>query len=80
MPINIVVTKVACAYVELEKDTPTTINADLIKGIIPSEPGIGSAIIFFRDGTTMNTTETVVQIVQRLNERKQYFQREFSKN
>lgn len=64
MPTIISVTKVASAHFDIEKDTVTTIEADLIMNVIPvnRKKGIGSSIIFLLDGSNLNVQETVQQI------------------
>lgn len=81
--VSITVTKIASAYVDLEENTTVTINADLIRQIIPIAPEkeLGNAILFFYDGSSMNIAETLEQIQKKVLEKKQhYFQKGFSKN
>ncbi|HEU4718211.1 MAG TPA: hypothetical protein VFU15_10270 [Bacteroidia bacterium] len=79
----ITVTKIASAYVDLLHNTPTQINADHISKLVPLShvQGIGSTVIFFRDGSTMNVLETVGEVKSRVKEEQErYFEFGFGKN
>ncbi len=83
MSTIITVTKKASAYIDLEKDTPIDIDVELISNIIPVNETIeiGSTILFFYDGTTMNISETVSQIYRKVREtQKLLFPHTFSQN
>ncbi len=64
MSTIISVTKVASAHFDIEEDSVTTIDADLIMNVIPvnRKKGIGSSVIFLFDGSNLNVQESVQQI------------------
>ncbi|MFM1998714.1 MAG: hypothetical protein RL204_661 [Bacteroidota bacterium] len=60
MTRSITVTLCSSAYSNLESDTRTEFDPDLIADVLPvdEELGIGKTIIFFHDGSTANVLET----------------------
>lgn len=64
MTRSITVTLCSAAYSNLESDTRTEFDPDLIADVLPvdEELGIGNAVIFFHDGTTANVLETVDEL------------------
>ena len=68
---------------DLAADSPTAVNADFISEIIPMSAtiGIGAAVLFFYDGTSMNISETVQQVQEMIAAgHRHYFENSFSKN
>lgn len=80
--MEITVTKCAVAYVELDSNKRTKIASHLIADVIPVSKnlGIGNAIVFLTDGTSLNVTESVGEIYRKLKVVKKYFELGFGKN
>ncbi len=80
--MKISLTKCASAYLDIDRDTHANISSELIINIVPVSKslGIGNAIVFLRDGTSLNVTESIGEIYLQLNVVKSYFELGFSKN
>jgi hypothetical protein len=82
MNMEITLTKCAAAYQDLIFDTEVTAQTYMIQDVVsvPKHLGIGNAIIFLTDGTTLNVIETPEEVQKQLEAVKCLFQFGFSKN
>lgn len=59
------VTLCASAHVELESDRNYVVHGSTVSEILPIDPvlGIGSSIIYLKDGTSLNVLQTPGEII-----------------